>query len=217
MLKLSNQPLRKNLMNKLKLLLPFVVLLMPLGCSEETGAMIDVMKDRISNRITDMVGKGDVALKKYDNKIDDVKKSLVKVTISGKTFERKLQEEKALLATLEQSGERESEVSLLKSTIQKMEVFLQKIQAAKTQLTETLLKMRANRKLVEMKIKALEHERDMLDAMRTMQQYTNIETNIDVEGFDNTIDEMQKEVDAIEAELEVEQLLAQADNVSGAK
>ncbi len=204
-------------MNKLKLLLPFVVLLMPLGCSEDTGAMIDVMKDRISNRITDMVGRGDVALKKYDNKLIDVKNKLIRVTVSGKTFEQKLQTKKASLATLEQSGGSEAKISILKSTVQDMEVFLQQIQVAKTQLAETLIKLKENRDLVALKISALEAKRDMLDAMRTMQQYTNIETNIDAEGFDNTIDEMQKEIHTIEAELEVEQLLAQADNLSGAK
>jgi len=217
MLKLSNQPLRKNLMNKLKLLLPFVVLLMPLGCSEETGAMIDVMKDRISNRITDMVGRGDVALKKYDNKLIDVKNKLIRVTVSGKTFEQKLQARKASLATLEQSGGSEARISLLKSTVQDMEVFLQQIQVAKTKLAETLIKLKENRELVALKISALQAKRDMLDAMRTMQQYTNIETKIDAEGFDNTIDEMQKEIHTIEAELEVEQLLAQANKLSGAE
>ena len=217
MLKLSNQPLRKNLMNKLKLLLPFVVLLMPLGCSEETGAMIDVMKDRISNRITDMVGRGDVALKKYDNKLIDVKNKLIRVTVSGKTFEQKLQARKASLATLEQSGGSEARISLLKSTVQDMEVFLKQIQLAKTKLAETLIKLKENRELVALKISALQAKRDMLDAMRTMQQYTNIETKIDAEGFDNTIDEMQKEIHTIEAELEVEQLLAQANKLSGAE
>jgi hypothetical protein len=216
MLKLSNQPLKKNFMNKLKLL-PFVVLLMPLGCSEDTGAMIDVMKDRISNRITDMVGRGDVALKKYDNKLIDVKNKLIRVTVSGKTFEQKLQARKASLATLEQSGGSKARISLLKSTVQDMEVFLQQIQAAKTKLAETLIKLKENRELVALKISALQAKRDMLDAMRTMQQYTNIETKIDAEGFDNTIDEMQKEIHTIEAELEVEQLLAQANNLSGAK
>lgn len=203
-------------MNKLKLL-PFVVLLMPLGCSEDTGAMIDVMKDRISNRITDMVGRGDVALKKYDNKLIDVKNKLIRVTVSGKTFEQKLQARKASLATLEQSGGSKARISLLKSTVQDMEVFLQQIQAAKTKLAETLIKLKENRELVALKISALQAKRDMLDAMRTMQQYTNIETKIDAEGFDNTIDEMQKEIHTIEAELEVEQLLAQANNLSGAK
>ncbi len=204
-------------MNKLKLLLPFVVLLMPLGCSEDTGAMIDVMKDRISNRITDMVGRGDVALKKYDNKLIDVKNKLIRVTVSGKTFEQKLQTKKASLATLEQSGGSEARISILKSTVQDMEVLLQQIQVAKTKLAETLIKLKENRELVALKISALEAKRDMLDAMRTMQQYTNIETNIDAEGFDNTIDEMQKEIHTIEAELEVEQLLAQANNLSGAE
>lgn len=204
-------------MNKLKLLLPLVVLLMPLGCSEDTGAMIDVMKDRISNRITDMVGRGDVALKKYDNKLIDVKNKLIRVTVSGKTFEQKLQARKASLATLEQSGGSEARISLLKNTVQDMEVFLQQIQAAKTKLAETLIKLKENRELVALKISALQAKRDMLDAMRTMQQYTNIETKIDAEGFDNTIDEMQKEIHTIEAELEVEQLLAQAKNLSGAK
>jgi len=202
-------------MNKLKLLLPFVILLMPLGCTEETGALIDVIKDRVSNRITDMVGRGDVALKKYDNKINDVKNKLIRVTVSGKTFEQKLQARKASLAKIEQSGGSEAKIDVLKSTIQDMDTFLQQIQTAKTKLAETLLKLRENRDLVELKIKALEAKRDMLDAMRTMQQYTNIETEIDAEGFDNTIDEMQKEIHTIEAELEVEQLLAQADNLSG--
>ncbi len=199
-------------MNKLKFLLLFTVFLLPLGCGEDGKATIDVVKKRITNQIQDMVGKGDIAIQKYDNKISEIKAKLVKVKVSYKTFEKQVQAKKASLANLENSGGSEARTNLLKKTIQEMETFLQQLKVAETKLLDTSRKMKENRDLMVLKVKSLEAKRDMLDAIRTIQDYSNIETDVGNIGgnIDNTIEEMQKEIYAIEAEIEIENVLNQA-------
>jgi len=52
--------------------------------------------------------------------------------------------------------------------------------------------------------------------MRTIQQYSNIEDDVDGIGgnIDNTLEEMQQDIYAVEAELEIDNLLAQADGLN---
>ncbi len=202
-------------MNKLKFLLLFTVFLLPLGCGEEGKATIDVVKKRIANQIQDMVGKGDIAIQKYDNKISEVRSKLIKVKVSYKTFEKQVKAKKASLANLENSGGSEARINLVKKTTQEMENFLQQLQVAEAKLLETLQRMKENRELMVLKIKSLEAKRDMLDAMRTVQEYSSIETDVGNIGgnIDNTIEEMQKEIYAIEAEIEIENVLNQADKL----
>ncbi len=202
-------------MNKLKFLLLFTVFLLPLGCGEDGMATIDVVKKRIANQIQDMVGKGDIAIQKYDNKISEVRSKLIKVKVSYKTFEKQVKAKKASLANLENSGGSEARINLVKKTTQEMETFLQQLQVAEAKLLETLQNMKENRELMVLKVKALEAKRDMLDAIRTVQEYSSIETDVGNIGgnIDNTIEEMQKEIYAIEAEIEIENVLNQADKL----
>jgi phage shock protein A len=197
--------------NKLKLLPLFFILLVPLGCSEEGMATMDVLKNRVTDRFQTLVGKGDIAIQKYENKIEQVKRNLIKVKVSQKTFEQKLEQKKATLANLENSQASPQKIELLKSTVQDMETFLQQIQVAETKLEQMLKTLIDNMDMVKLKVEALEAKRVMLDAMRTVDQYTNFEGQIDSLGgdMDNTLEEMQKEVYAIEAELEIETLLSE--------
>lgn len=199
------------MVNKLKFwpfLVAFIVLL---GCGEDGTATIDVLKKRMTNQIQDMVGKGDIAVQKYENKIAQVKKNLVKVKVSRKTFEQKLQAKQNSLAALEKSGTSPEKVSILKSTIQEMETFIIQIQQAETKMETTLKKLIENLDVVKLKVAAMEAKRDMLDAMQSIQQYTAFEGQVDALGgeMDSTLEDMQKEIYAIEAELEIENLLSQ--------
>jgi len=199
-------------MNKLKFILPFIVLLAPLGCGEEGRATIDVIKNRITDQIQNSIGKGDIAIQKYDNKIVEIKTNLIKVKTSHKTFERKLKARKASLVKLEDSGGSETKIRLLESTVLEMETFLEQIQIAETKLFETYRKLKDDRELMVLQIKALEAKRDMLDAMRSAQQYTDMGDDIGL--IDNTIEDMQQEVDAIESEMEIDKLLREGEGLS---
>lgn len=210
MLKSLKQPSRENCMNKIKIfLLSIIVLLAPLGCGEDGVAAIDVVKKRITNQFQGIIGKGDIAIQKYENKIVKVRDSLIKVKISRKSFEQKLQARKTSLASQENSGASEEKINLLKSTIQDMENFLQQIRIAETKLENMLRKLSDNRDLVKIKVASLEAKRDMLDAMRTIQEYSSFGDDIDDIGvdMDDTFEQMEKEVYAIEAEIEINNLL----------
>ena len=199
------------MVNKLKLwpfLVAFIVLL---GCGEDGTATIDVLKKRMTNQIQDMVGKGDIAVQKYMNKITQVKKNLIKVKVSRKTFEQKLQAKQNSLAAMEKSGTSPEKISILKSTIQEMETFVIQIQEAETKMGATLKKLIGNLDVVKLKVAAMEAKRDMLDAMQSIQQYSSFEGEVNALGgeMDSTLEDMQKEIYAVEAELEIENLLSQ--------
>jgi len=202
-------------MNKLKFLPLFFILLIPLGCGEDGVAAIDVVKKRITNQIQGLIGKGDIAVQKYENKINKVRDNLIKVKVSRKSFERKIEARKTSLASHERQGASEEKLELLTNTIQEMETFLQQVKMAESKLEKTLKKLIDNLDLVKIKVAALEAKRDMLDAMRTIQQYGDIEVDVDEIGgnMDNTLEEMQKEIYAIEAEIEIDNLLTQAEGL----
>ncbi len=201
-------------MNNLKFLFLAIILLAPLGgCGEDGVAAVDVVKKRITNQIQGLIGKGDIAIQKYENKISQVKDSLIKVKVSRKSFERKLEARKASLASKESSGASEENKAILRNTIAEMETFLKQVRVAEDKLLKTYRKLKDNLDIVKIKVAALEAKRDMLDALRTIQQYSNIEGDIDNVGMDSTFDNMQKEIDAIEAEIEIDNLLTQADKM----
>ncbi len=190
--------------NNLKFLLLLIVMLAPIGYADDGIATVDVLKKRITNQIQSLVGKGDIAIQKYKNKIVEVRQNLVKVKVSRKTFERKLKAKKAQLAALEKSEGSEAKITILTNIVQEMEDFLQQLSAAEEKLGNTYNTLVANLDIVKLKVAALEAKRDMLDAMRSIQEYTNFEGDIDSIGGDmeSTFEEMQRE-DEIEAEIEV--------------
>jgi multidrug efflux pump subunit AcrA (membrane-fusion protein) len=196
-------------MNNLKLLPLFLILFAPLGCSEDTTAAIDVVKKRITDQIYGLIDKGDIAIQKYENKIHQVRDNLIKVKVARNTFERKLEARQISLASQQQAGVSQAKIHLLKNLIQEMETFLQQVYDAETKLEKTLKRMLENLDLVKIKVAALEAKRSMLDALRTIQEYTNIEGDVDGIGMDNTLEQMQKDIDAIEAEIEISNFLSQ--------
>ncbi|OQY45314.1 MAG: hypothetical protein B6247_29080 [Candidatus Parabeggiatoa sp. nov. 2] len=120
--------------NNLKFLLLLIVMLAPIGCGDDGIATVDVLKKRITNQIQSLVGKGDIAIQKYKNKIVEVRQNLVKVKVSRKTFERKLKAKKAQLAALEKSEGSEAKITILTNIVQEMEDFLQQLSAAEEKL-----------------------------------------------------------------------------------
>jgi len=208
-------------MNKLKYLLIFLVLLVPLGCDEDTTASFDVVKKKVTSQIQDMIGKGDIAITKYENKIKEVKASLIKIKVARKTFEKKLQAKKNSLANREakaensQSEVEQTKLEIVRSSVQEMGIFLKQLISTETLLEETFQKLVANLDIIKLKIENLEAKRNMLSAMRTIQEYTNLGTNAtDIGGsMDSTVADMQKDIYAIEAEIEVENLLSQVESL----
>jgi phage shock protein A len=170
------------MVNKLKFWPFLVAFLVLLGCGEDGTATIDVLKKRMTNQIQDMVGKGDIAVQKYVNKITQVRKNLIKVKVSRKTFDQKLEAKRDSLAALEKSGTSPEKVSILKSTIQEMENFVIQIQQAEGKMETTLKKLIENLDVVKLKVAAMEAKRDMLDAMQSIQQYTTFEGQVDALG-----------------------------------
>ena len=207
-------------MNNLKYLLILLILLIPLGCGEEGAASVDVVKKRITSQIKNMIGKGDIAITKYENKIKAVRASLIKMKVSHKDFENKLRDKKLELAKLEQKAENAEEktdlqtrkIELFRNHVQDMEGFLKQLGSTEIKLGETYQKLVDNLDIVKLKIASLEAKRDMLSAMRTVQEYANIDTDISSIGgsLESTVSDMQKDIYAVEAEMEVDKLISRS-------
>lgn len=193
-------------MNKITSLLASLVLVSVLiGCSGGDGeATIDVLKNRVVNSIQNAIGKGDIAIQKYKNRIVKAKSNLIKLKVNITTYERKLQAKKTLLDKTEDASKK----AVLQGTIGDMENFLVQMKDTETKLSNGLKKMNDNFDLIKMKISALEAKKDMLNALKSIQEYTSVEN--DIEGIDSSIDStiksIQRDIDTIEAEMEVDKM-----------
>jgi len=193
-------------MNKITSLLASLVLVSALiGCSGGDGeATIDVLKNRVVNSIQNAIGKGDIAIQKYKNRIVKAKSNLIKLKVNITTYERKLQAKKTLLDKTEDASKK----AVLQGTIGDMENFLVQMKDTETKLSNGLKKMNDNFDLIKMKISALEAKKDMLNALKSIQEYTSVEN--DIEGIDSSIDStiksIQRDIDTIEAEMEVDKM-----------
>jgi len=193
-------------MNKITSLLASIVLISALiGCSGGEGeATIDVIKNRIIDSIQNSIGKGDIAIQKYKNRIVKAKGNLIKLKVNIKVYEQKVEEKKSSLQKL-QNADRQK---IVQSTIDDMESFLIQMKDTEVKLQNGLKKMNDNFDLIKMKISALEAKRDMLNALKSIQAYTSVEDDISGidSSIDSTIESIQRDIYAIEAEMEIDKM-----------
>ena len=193
-------------MNKTTSLLASIVLVSALiGCSGEDGkATIDVIKNRIVDSIQDSIGKGDIAIQKYKNRIIKIKGNLIKLKVNIKVYEKKVEEKKALLKKLQDTNRQK----IIQSTINDMNSFLMQMKDTEAKLQNGLKKMNDNFDLIKMKISALEAKKEMLNALKSIQAYTSVEDDISGidSSIDSTIESMQRDIYAIEAEMEINKM-----------
>jgi len=207
MQKIQNQQLKGvYIMNKITSLLASIVLISALiGCSGGEGeATIDVIKNRIIDSIQNSIGKGDIAIQKYKNRIVKAKGNLIKLKVNIKVYEQKVEEKKSSLQKL-QNADRQK---IVQSTIDDMESFLIQMKDTEVKLQNGLKKMNDNFDLIKMKISALEAKRDMLNALKSIQAYTSVEDDISGidSSIDSTIESIQRDIYAIEAEMEIDKM-----------
>ena len=196
-------------MNKIISLVASLALVVAvIGFSKDGEATLDVVKNRLIDTIQTSIGKGDIAIQKYKNKIAKVKDNLIKLKVNIKVYERKIEDKKASLANLKTSNSSKEKQEIIQNTITDMDNFLLQMKATEKKLTIGLTKMIDSLDLIKMKISALETKRDMLDALKSIQDYSTIED--DVGGINSSIDvtvnDIQKDIYAIEAEMEIDKM-----------
>lgn len=199
-----------------KIFFPFLLLSLLIlnGCSKDGQATLDVIQDKLTDNIQLFVGKGDIALKKYENKIKEVKDNLIKVKVSVKVFQQKLDRKKVALSDLQTSDKavtnKETKLMLLETAVTDMTLLLDQLKTAESTLEQSLQKLVGNLEVIKLKIQTLEAKKSMVEALRTVAEYTQVETNInDIGGsIESSIEDLEKEIHAIQAEAEIETMLA---------
>lgn len=175
-----------------------------ISCSESNEATMLVLKDKITSQIQNTIGKGDIAIKKYELKIKKVKDSLIKTKVSRKLLENKIKNKEASLDGI--SSERSK---IIATSVDDMKVFLVQVKDAEEKLEATLKKMVVNFDLIKEKVNALEVRREMMETLATIEQYTNIDSSIGgiSTDLDKTIKSIEHDSLKLEAELEVNNVL----------
>lgn len=168
-----------------------------------------VVKNRLVENIQSSIGKGDIAIQKYQNEIIRIKENLIKLKVNIKVYEQKIESKKSSLTDLSTSGNFKQKEELLAKTITEMEVFLTQMKEAETDLTAKLKKMVNNLDLIKMQIKNLETKRDIAEARKSLQNYSLLEDNVEKidSTISSTIESLQQDIYEIEAELELEKIL----------
>lgn len=168
-----------------------------------------VVKNRLVENIQSSIGKGDIAIQKYQNEIIRIKENLIKLKVNIKVYEQKIESKKSSLTDLSTSDNFKQKEELLAKTITEMEVFLTQMKQAETDLTAKLKKMVNNLDLIKMQIKNLETKRDIAEARKSLQNYSLLEDNVEKidSTISSTIESLQQDIYEIEAELELEKIL----------
>lgn len=168
-----------------------------------------VVKNRLVENIQSSIGKGDIAIQKYQNEIIRIKENLIKLKVNIKVYEQKIESKKSSLTDLSTSDNFKQKEELLAKTITEMEVFLTQMKEAETDLTAKLKKMVNNLDLIKMQIKNLETKRDIAEARKSLQNYSLLEDNVEKidSTISSTIESLQQDIYEIEAELELEKIL----------
>jgi len=168
-----------------------------------------VVTNRLVENIKSSIGKGDIAIQKYQNEIIRIKENLIKLKVNIKVYEQKIESKKSSLTDLSTSDNFKQKEELLAKTIIEMEVFLTQMKQAETDLTAKLKKMVNNLDLIKMQIKNLETKRDIAEARKSLQNYSLLEDNVEKidSTISSTIESLQQDIYEIEAELELEKIL----------
>jgi hypothetical protein len=171
------------------------------SCTSEKGkASIEVMKNKMEDKLVDLAGKGQVALQMHRNRHAKIKSGLIRIKASQVGTKRKLDDKKTQLNTVD-SADAKASISTLIATYEahiiKLETSEQKAIAALQSSVEGYEKLKLKVSLLE----------EQIDLAKTM---TSVETSINFDdtsaSVDSLIKEMERDLDLAEATLAVEQL-----------
>lgn len=184
------------------------------ACSEQDKATLDVVKNNISEKISALVGKSEIAIQTYKNKIESTKEKLIQIKISRKIFSEKIEKRRQQLEQIRASNESGSnsiseKEKVLEAAISDMEKLSSQLSSTEQSLETTLNDMITSFDIIKLKIEVLEARKAMLIAAKSVDILPSIENPI--VGIENevnsAISELKKGVYRVEAELEVEDLL----------
>lgn len=194
----------------LKLFFISFISLLIISCNESEIATMDTIKGKALDKINSVIGKGDVAIQKYKNKIESTREALVKLKVSRKMFEdqlsnkiKQLDNEKQLVAKNNQSiSER---ITLLDNIVTEMTAFLKELNNAETRVENALKQMIDNLETIKLKLDILSTKKTMIKAIQTAEQLSSFQEPIVIIDNDvnSAIEEIKKQIYQIDAEIEV--------------
>ena len=180
------------------------------SCGDTPQASFDVMKQKIEDKIVEAIGKGDVAVQKYKNKIEETKDSLVQIKVNKRKFIDIIDSRRGKVQRLETSNGNATKIKILKETIVEMERGVEQLKIAEKNVEKALGKMIANLDIVRLKIDLLETKKSMLVAIASSQALVGFETDSESLGNDveATISDLKRDEYEVEAQMEVQEIVS---------
>ena len=180
------------------------------ACGDTTQASFDVMKKNIENNIVEAIGKGDIAVQKYKNKIEATKDSLVQIKVNKRKFVDLVDSRRGKVQRLEDSNGNPTKIKILKETIIEMEKGVDQLKIAEVQVEKALGKMIANLDIVRLKVELLETKKSMLQAVASSQALIGFESDSESLGSDveSSISDLKRDEYEVQAQMEVQELVS---------
>jgi chromosome segregation ATPase len=184
-----------------------------LGFGNKDIAAADVLRERLGEQLEKTIGKGDIAIKQYENNIQDVKDKLIRVKVARKTYEPKLQAKQTELAKLEDAQAEPERIEAARSIITPMETLLSQLQETETTLETTLKKLVANLDIVKMKIEVLESKIEMMKIQAEIENYSVQESEVQAADslLSQVIESLNQEIYTLQAQQEAERVIKQVE------
>ncbi|MDD2815816.1 MAG: hypothetical protein PHP00_08765 [Thiotrichaceae bacterium] len=182
-----------------------------LGFSGTQIAAADILRQRLGDALQQAIGKGEIAIQEYENKIQDAKDKLIRIKVARKTYQPKLQATQQELVPLEHSASASEKSNLVRSSFQDMSNLLTELQQAESNLADTLKKMIDNLDTVKLKISTLQTKAEMLKIQVEIQDYTKEQTDIHLNDklLEQMTSDLTRQIYTLQAQREVESVLKQ--------
>ena len=171
------------------------------SCSSEKGkASIEVMKNKMEDKLVNLAGKGQVALQMHRTRHAQIKNGLIKIKASQVGTKRKLEEKKEQLKTVD-SPDAKASISTL---IQTYETHIIKLETSEQKAISALQSSMKGYEKLKLKVSLLEEQIDLAKTMSSVE--TSINFDDTSASVDSLIKEMERDLDLAEATLAVDQL-----------
>ena len=168
------------------------------SCSEESKAQLKVAQQKVVDQLTEIFGKGQVALQMYRDRHAEIKKQVVAIKVMVKRTDRKIVEKEQQLAAIppDQTQKRQ----IVKTMIDHYSKHKEMLVAREQEGIKALKKSYDNYELVKMKVELLEEQIDSAKAMGSFE--TALDPGATSTEINRLIEKMETDLDMAEAQFE---------------
>jgi len=165
-----------------------------LSCSDRSKASFEVLKGKAENELVNVAGKGDVALQMYRNRHEQITTNLINIKANIRTIERKLDAPRA--ENMDPDIADRMQATYLTN--------LERLRVAESDAEQLLAESAVRYEQLRQKVGLIQEQISLAKSME--QVGINSESGQLTREVNGLVDEMERELDAAEAALEVQML-----------